>query len=90
MANFVNDSTDRLRKTANKGGRRVQNSENFVNVINVFSLELEGATRFPLPMLLSTNMEIQRILTDKMWSCLTSCCNNSCMFKFSAFLVTTN
>ena len=34
VANFANDSTDRLRETANKGGEGVQNPENFANVIN--------------------------------------------------------
>ena len=34
MANFANDSTDRLRETANKGGEGVQNPKNFANVIN--------------------------------------------------------
>ena len=33
MANFANDSTDRLREIANKGGG-VQNPEKFANVIN--------------------------------------------------------
>ena len=32
VADFANDSTDRLREIANKGG--VQNPENFANVIN--------------------------------------------------------
>ena len=32
MANYANDSTDRLRENANEGG--VQNPENFANVIN--------------------------------------------------------
>ena len=34
LANFANESTDRLRETANKGGEGVQNPENFANVIN--------------------------------------------------------
>ena len=34
VANFANDSTDRLRETANKGGEGAPNPENFANVIN--------------------------------------------------------
>ena len=34
MANYANDTTDRLRENANKGGEGVQNPENFANVIN--------------------------------------------------------
>ena len=34
LANFANDKTDRLRETANKGGKGVQTPENFANVIN--------------------------------------------------------
>ena len=36
VANYANDSTDRLRENANEGGRGegVQNPENFANVIN--------------------------------------------------------
>ena len=33
MANYANDSTDRLSENANEGGG-VQNPENFANVIN--------------------------------------------------------
>ena len=41
VANFANDSTDRLHENANKGG--VQNSENFANVINECPLISYGA-----------------------------------------------
>ena len=34
MANYANDSTDRLRENVNKGGEGVQNPVNFANVIN--------------------------------------------------------
>ena len=34
VANYANDSTDRLRENANEGGEGVQNPENFANVIN--------------------------------------------------------
>ena len=34
MANYANDSTDRLCELANEGGKGVQNPKNFANVIN--------------------------------------------------------
>ena len=41
VANCANDSTDRLRENANKGGEGVQNPENFANVINGCPLSLD-------------------------------------------------
>ena len=38
MANFANDSTDRLREMQTRGGEGVQNPENFAYVLNGCSL----------------------------------------------------
>ena len=46
VANFVNDKTDRLRETANKGGEGVQNPENFANVINGCPLTMPAICKF--------------------------------------------